>query len=206
MSSFETATGSLYVGESAEGNEHIENPEGLYSHAVFIAENAALVFKSGIGRYYPVGDESFGYEDGTVRYFPYRNETTVEVAYSPDTDDLTRVHEEVEIEFASVDGDLFIRSQNEITAYAPNYLIVNDEVYEHGQLFMRDDGSSDQDAFLGLEAVDGDAVYVENLRTGFRVPKAYDDVADCVENDEHNGTLRVHESDDTMETVANALK
>lgn len=206
MSSFETATGALYVGESAEGNEHIENPEGLYSHAVFVTEHAALVFKMSIGGYYPVGNDSFEYEDDTVRYFPYRNETTVEVAYSPDTDDLTKVHDEVEIEFAFVDGDLFIRSQNEITAYAPNYLIVDGEVYEHGQLFMRGDGSSDRDAFLGLEPVDGDVVYVENLRTGFRVPKAYDDVADRVENDEHNGALRVHESDDTMEAVANALK
>lgn len=195
MASFHAVQGDLYVGESAEEDDRIdsEKADKMYSQVVFVNDKINLRFYSGIGGYIPLSEDNISEEYGDRVYYPYYNETVSEVAINTDQD-LTLYEEDVSILYALVEGEMYIRSESEITAYGGNHLVVNGEVYKVvDPLITKPTGTSQNDEFLDVESVEK-PVRVKNVETGVKVPVEYDKVVDLNES-ERAGALKVNEPD-----------
>lgn len=205
MSDSGLLNGTLFVGESAEENEHIEDGETLYSDAVFVSGSIAIQFKDGTSGYYPVTEDAFTDSYGDTLFYPYYNETTARATMAVDTRDYTVRRDDIAVRYFETDGSLFIQSQNTVTAYAPNYLVVDDTVYKaHDPLLVSEHSDAEADEFLGTDAVEN-PIFVENMETNARVPLPDEHVRGLVENDEPNGALEIRGPKNPMREVRDSL-
>lgn len=202
-------TGDIYLGESEEENPQFEgdNPEEIRRVVVFSGEKYTFVFRSNLGRIFHK-DSYFVEEDGKTVYYPEYNEISAEVGHSIDFSTLELAASDVHLKCYVTGNDLFIASQNDITAYAPNYLVVEDEVYRvDTSLFMSADVSDaveTYDSFLDVDVAG--SVKLENELTGTVGYVDRSRVEDLVENESPNGALRVHEASNTVQQMINQLR
>lgn len=201
MVEFNSFTGRILLGQHAsEDDRYDDDVEDLFSPVVFDAERFDIVLYSGMGGYYSIEDDHIQTVDGEQVYFPYENEANAEVAVGglPDDIDFTEKATDVQIQYAEVDGEVYLRSQNEITAYGGQHLVIDGNLYRiHDSLLVVRDETTDTDEFLDIPAVE-EPVLVENVETGHARPLEYDRVAELVENDEPNGALKLQEPDSVI--------
>lgn len=196
MVTFNRAEGRLLLGQPADEDERYDDDaEDLYARAVFETDSFAITFYSGIGGYYSVEDSHIQPVDGQPVYFPHENEAVAEVNTGILNDEeLVERADDVCIEYAVVDGDVYVRSQSEITAYGGTYLVVDGELYQIvDSLLTHPSGETRPDEFLGIESTE-EPVTVENVATGYRQPVPYERVVELVESDESNGALELEEA------------
>lgn len=207
MAEFKLVEGTLFVGTTAADAEQVtDDVTDRYSYAVFKAGSFAVTFHSGHWGSYPVTDAHIQETDEGPVYYPYHNETVAEVQVGERDATLDMAVDTVSLRYATVDGDLYICSQNEITAYGGTYLVRDDDLYKvHDSLFSRPDGVvSERDPFLDIAPVE-EPVRVQHVETGYSKPVPYDQVATLVENDEPNGALKLREPDNILDTVTDTL-
>ncbi len=190
MVNFKKATGNLFVGKSAKNSDRIsgESQNYLYEFALFRSKDFNIVLSSGIGRYYPVKENDI--VDNT--YYPYFNEAkcTIETI---ENDNVELFKENVNIEFAVFNDEMFIKSDSEITAYGGFYLVINEQVYKvHNSLLVNSSEDSGKDNVLNIEPV-SNAIKVENMNTNYILPVNETKIRDIVESDAKNGALRIRE-------------
>lgn len=204
MTDFNFLEGDLLVGASAEGDERVEDGENMYYSVVFQSEHVSLEFRSGIGGYLPVEEDHFQYNGQREVYYPYVNETQV-TPHFQSTDGLDLLEEGVSLKYLVVEGELYVVSQNEITAYSPIFFHQNGVPYVARDLVLFVPEESYQgDDFLGIDSVD-QPVQVENVETGYSNPVEYEVLAEIIENDRMNGLLKVEEPDDMLSDITTEL-
>lgn len=206
MTEFNLLEGSLYVGDSADNDERMSgDTDDLYSHAVFQSDTLNITFYASIGGYFPVGDIHIQTVDGSDVYYPHQNETTVELHIGDLDDGLKKLYDSVSIQYSTVNGNLYICSQNEITAYGGTYLVCDSELYKiPASLLYHPDGQSIHDEFLDIEPVE-EPVLVQNVDSEYSKPVSYDRLAELVENVEPNGALKLREPDNILDTALDGL-
>jgi len=206
MVSFEKVQGNLYVGESAEDDDRInsEKASEMYSQVVFISDQIDLRFYSGVGRYIPLSENNIVKKNGGNVYYPHYNETVSEVAINTNQD--LELHEDnVSLLYSSVQGDIYVRSESEITAYSGNHLVANEEVYKLVNPIMAEPtGESDRDEFLNVNSVDK-PIQVKNVETGVEVPINYEKIVNLNES-ERTGALKIQMPRDVSTQVLDALR
>ena len=201
MTDFSFIKGDLLVEKSAKEDERLEDGENRYSRAMFQSENVNFMFQLSIGGYFPVKERSFETVNNKRVYYPYRNETSVELQFSPQSSNFEVLEENIHVEVVSVGSDLYIRSQNEVTAYGGTYVIVDNNLYEIvPSLLMGPRGPFEGDEFLGIEE-ESEPVRIENLSSGYSTPVSYDRVAEIVENENKNGALKVREPENALSNL-----
>lgn len=206
MVSFQAVKGDLYVGESAEEDDRIDSEKAseMYSQVVFVNDQIDLRFYSGIGGYIPFSEDSVVEEYGDKVYYPYYNETVAEVAINTDQD-LELYEEDVSLLYALVEGDMYVKSESEITAYGGNHLVAHEQVYKVvDPLITKPTGESDRDEFLDVDSVEK-PVRVKNVETGVKVPINYDKIVDLNES-ERTGALKIREPDAVLTQAFNTLR
>lgn len=206
MVSFQAVQGDLYVGESAEEDDRIDSEKAseMYSQVVFVNDQINLRFYSGIGGYIPLSEDNIVEEYGDKVYYPYYNETVAEIAIN--TDQALELYEEdVSLLYALVQGDMYVRSESEITAYGGNHLVANEQVYKVvDPLITKPTDESDRDEFLDVDSVEK-PVRVKNVETGVKVPINYEKIVDLNES-ERTGALKIQEPDAVLTQAFNSLR
>lgn len=200
MARFETLTGDLYVGESAEGVDHIDADAQthLYTAAVFRTNVIDIAFNS-LG-YFPVQEQDFTEQHNETVYYPYYNETSARVQALKGNESLTLYNSDVTLKYAACDAGVFIRSQNDVTAYGGAFT-VNDNLYRLNQpMLFKSEGESDPDDFLDIPAVEN-PVRVTNIETGVSSFVPADRVRNVVEREEPNGLLELREPENLTHQV-----
>lgn len=198
MANFQSLEGDLYVGKSAEGDDRIDSERAseLYSQVVFISDKIDLRFYCAIGGHIPLSEGSISEEYEGRFYYPHYNETTVEVAIDA-RQNLELYEENISVRYSIVQGDVYLRSESEITAYSGNHLVTDEKVYKViDPLISRPTGQSEHDEFLDTESVD-EPIRVKNVETEVTVPVEYDKVVNLTEVD-RTGALKVKEPDDIL--------
>lgn len=204
MVDINSVEGDIFVGQSAEEDERVKNDDDLFSEVVFRSDEISLIFSSAIGGYYPINEQHIMTEDGETVYYPYINETRM-LPYFQDASDLELFEENVSIRYLKINGDIFVLSQNEITAYSPIYFLHNDTAYaSRDSLLAKTHSSYDGDELLEINSVEN-PVHVEELQTGYSRPLNYDKVSEIIENDEMNGLLKLEEPEDITSSVFRSL-
>lgn len=208
MVQFDFLEGDLFVGKLPDDHHAAEsdNADSLYRYVVFKSDAVDLRFYSAIGGAFPVKETSFHEtEDGREVYYPYCNESEAELHTKYHNGELVSFKEDVRLEYAIVDGDVYVRSQNDITAYGGIPLLADGTLYQVQDSLLFEPGeSSPRDEFLGMNPTE-DPVRVKNLETGYSNPVSYNTVADLVENDDPNGALKVIEPADMMRSLPQLL-
>jgi len=202
MVEFKETTGDLFVGESAEKAEHIskDSRNYMYKFAVFRSSDFNIVLSSGMGGYYPVRKSDI--VDNV--YYPFFNETkcTIEAV---ENNKLNLFEENVTLEYAVINNDIYIKSDSEITAYGGFYIVVDDEVYKvHDSLLVHSSGESPNDSFLNLEPV-SNPVKVENVATNYTLPVKEIKISRLVESNDKNGALKIHEPENVKSEVLRVM-
>lgn len=203
MVDFKTVTGNLYVGESAEEAEHIDEDSQsyLYANAVFRSDDFSVSFYSGIGGYFPVKEEDI---IGNV-YYPYFNETVCDFE-AVKQEELTLFKEDVKLEYAVVNDKIYVKSDVEVAAYGGFNLVQNDEIYNiHGSLLVESNGKSSSDEFLEMSEVEN-PVKVENVSTGVASFVSDGKVRELVKNDDKNGALEIREPENITRQVLRKIE
>jgi len=202
MVQFKEITGNLFVGKSAENSKHIsgESQNYLYQFAVFRSSVFNIVLYTGIGGYYPVKESDI--VDNT--YYPYFNETkcTVEAVKN---NDVELFKENVSIEYAVINNDIFIKSDSEITAYGGFHFVFNNQIYKiYDSLLTYSEVELPKDEFLNIHSV-SNAVKVENISKKYVSPVEETKVRKLIENDDKNGAIKVHEPENSIEGILKKL-
>lgn len=204
MEGFRFLDGDLLTGSSAEDNENINDGENMYHRVVFESEYMSFEFRSGIGGYYPLEDSHLMIEDQNEVYYPHINETQM-TPYLQSTEELTQFKKDVSIKYTIVSGDLYVVSQNDITAYGPIFFHINGVPYAaKDPLLVTPEESYKGDKFLGIDSVD-QPIQVENIRTGYSNPIEYDTLSEIIQNDKMNGLLKLEEPNDVLSAITNEL-
>lgn len=194
-SEFQTLTGVLFAGQTPKDDPRYTGSDGddLRDSVVFDTGEFEILFRSSIGPYFVFRDQHFTEEDGELVYYPYHNETIVEVDNSKvETEDMEVAETEVSLRYRILDDSMYLQSQCEVTAYSPVNMTINGEVYAVQSTYMKGEKNYEEDPFLGIDATDN-AVPAKNLRTGFKSPVDVDKVRELQENDDPNGALEVRD-------------
>jgi len=204
MVEFRFLEGKLLVGHSAEDDDRIENGEEMYRNVVFENQHLSLEFKSGIGGYYPLDDEDIQEEDNKDIYYPHVNETQMNPFFG-NTEGFDEFVQDVLLKYVVVNGDMYVVSQNEITAYGPIFFHNSGVPYvAKDPMLMEPQGPYDGDEFLGIEPVD-QPIQVENIETGYSEPVDYDMLAEVIRNDDMNGLVKLEEPEDILYSMTREL-
>lgn len=207
MVDFNLLEGTLYVGESPDPERFEDNdpPAHLHSCAVFESDRITIAFYTGIGGSYPVRDAHLRERDGNTVYYPHQNEAIAEVNVGDIDEELDTFAEDVCLRYATVDGETFICSDYEVTAYGGTFMVVNEDIYEvKDNLLFTPEDRSEPDEFLGIESVE-EPVAVRNVSTGYTLPVTYSRVSELIENDEPNGALQLREPDNVLAAATSEL-
>jgi len=187
MVKFKKTTGDLFVGESAENSDRRSGDSQyyLYRCVVFRSSEFNIVLSNG---YYPVKESHI--IDNV--YYPHFNEAkfTIEAV---ENDELNLFEENITLEYAVINNEIYIKSDSEITSYGGFHIVIDDDVYKvHDSLLMHSSGESPKDSFLNIESV-SNPVKVENVATNYTLPIKEIKVRNLVENNDKNGALKIHE-------------
>lgn len=208
MDQFELLQGDLYVGQQAAETDYVNGESGdhLYGDAVFQSDTLSLIFKSGVGLFFAVRDEHFTpLDEETTVYYPSYNEAVVQPKLGQATEDRELLAEDVCLQYAVLDGSMYIRSQSEITAYGGALFLAAGDIYSVEDSMLIDyQESAESDDFLGIEET-AESVTVRNIRTGFTSPVSQSKVSDVLESDEPNGVLEVEEPQSIVEELTGHL-
>jgi hypothetical protein len=184
-------TGDLYVTKTVR-EDNVAVGEDSVVGVVLRAGDRTFLFRSGIGGGFRFEEnEHLHTEDGRTVYYPYYNETVVEVN-NPRVEQKKHelVEEDVSVRYNLTD-ELYILSEIESTAYSPNYLVQDGTVYAiEDPLFVEGGQDYEEDEFLGLERVEG-VLKVRNTRTGRSGTVERNELDSLFESDELNGAIRV---------------
>jgi hypothetical protein len=184
-------TGELYVTKTVR-EDNVAVGEDAVVGVVLRTGNRTFLFRCGIGGGFKFEEnEHLHTEDGRTVYYPYYNETVVEVN-SPRVEQkkLELVAEDVSVRYQLTD-ELYIFSEIEATAYSPNYLVQDGTVYAiEDTLFVEGGQDYGEDSFLDLESAEG-VLEVRNTVTGRSGTVKRDKLDDLIENEEPNGAIRV---------------
>lgn len=201
--------GDIYLGKSEEDNPLFkgENPEEIRRSVVFSGENNTFLFRSNMsGIFY--NDSYFVEEDGKKVYYPEYNEVSAEFRHSIDLSELELAATDVYLKCIVTHNNLFIVSQNDITAYTPNYLVVEDEVYkiENSLLMSADvsDSVETYDSFLGIDTAG--SVKLENVLTGTVGYVDRSKIEELIDNESPNGALKVGEGSSILQQIVNQIR
>lgn len=196
-------TGDILAGNEASKDDNYSGESGdeLREGIVFTNDEVDILFRSSMGRYVSLKDEDIVSEEDNKVYYPYYNETVCEVG-NPHVGDksLEKVHEDVSLKYTLVGGgtvnrEVYIHSQLEVTAYSNNYVIVNDELYAVlDSLFHTNHSDHQKDRFLGLDKVNN-GVKVKNVRSGQVRAIREQKIRNIFENESNNGALKVQNPD-----------
>lgn len=202
MTDFEYIEGDLYVGQSNEDNEYFDGEGNAYQHVTFATDRFSLVFRVIGSGYFPLTDEHLVQGTRTV-FYPYQNEVSAELHFNkPEVED-ELFEENISITYATIDGEIYIRSQNQPT-YSQSYIIKNNEIYK-----VIDETKNKKpyggDNFLDVSAIQQENVLVENVEDGIKSPVSYTSVRGEIESDELNGAIKVQDVDSPTEHIANLL-
>lgn len=202
MTQFNYIEGDLYVGQSNEDNEYFEGKGDAYQRVTFATDRFSLVFRVIGSGYFPLTDEHLVQGTRTV-FYPHQNEVSIELHFDkPEVED-ELFEENVSITYTTVDGEIYIRSQNQLT-YSQTYIVKNDEIYKVIDE-TRDEEPHSGDDFLDVSAVQEENVLVENVDNGITSPLSYATVRREIESDDLNGAIRVQDVDSPVEHIANFL-
>lgn len=186
MIEFSQIEGELHLGESSEEYENM--PNNLYNGVVFVSEEFIIKFSP---QWFPVDEQHFETVGETTLYYPYYNETHVELAYDSSYVDGDVDSRTVSIEVGSVNDMLVVRSESEVS-YGQTLLVINNEAYHVSNSLLFNENPSVEDTFLGINSVEN-PVLVTNLETGACAPIEYSVLEELFDNTEKNGLLEVHD-------------
>lgn len=180
--------------------------DDLYAKVVFEADPISINFMNRMGNYFRVGEDNFKQENNMVHYYPEQNEVVAEL-YVGNTEGMELYEEDVTLTYTNLGDDIYLRSQGDVTAYAPVYITVNKNIYAITDSMLTG-GASDikEDVFLGIN-VDDDKSYinVENVETGLSSLIEYDEIEAMLKNDEPNGFVKVVAPQNVMRSLTNDL-
>lgn len=204
MVTFNHISGDLYVRELDDNND--VHRDDLYAKVVFEADPISINFMNRMGNYFRVGEDNFKQENNMVHYYPEQNEVVAEL-YVGNTEGMELYEEDVTLTYTNLGDDIYLRSQGDVTAYAPVYITVNKNIYAITDSMLTG-GASDikEDVFLGIN-VDDDKSYinVENVETGLSSLIEYDEIEAMLKNDEPNGFVKVVAPQNVMRSLTNDL-
>lgn len=182
-------TGDLFLTKPAS-KEDTGFEEDSVIGVVLRTDDRTLLFRCGIGGLFKFKDEHLHTEDGRTVYYPYYNETVVEVNNTRvEQKKLELIEEDVSVRYRLTD-ELYIMSEIEVTTYSPNYLVENDTVYAIEDPLITGGQDYEEDSFLGRERVES-VVKVRDTETGRSSEVKFDTVETLVENNEQNGAVKV---------------
>lgn len=182
--------GQLFVSRAGNQYERLD-PQDVIG-AVFKSEDMSLLFRSSIGTKFNFNQDDVVDEGDRKVYYPYFNETTVEMN-NPRVEDesLELVEEDVSLRYIISSDDLFVRSQVEVTAYAPIHLVTDGNLYSVEDPLIVEGGEDfERDELLGFGSSEN-SVRVKNVETGLVGAVQRSKVDDLMESDEPNGAIDV---------------
>lgn len=183
--------GKLYVGKTAESDERYsgDNLDELREGVVFVSDSGIeILFRCGIGRYVPFNESHIVSENSKQIYYPYANETVVEVG-SPyvDLSNMTKIKDDISLRYVTIGSNsIYIQSQVEPTAYLPNHLTIDNTIYA----VISCDTSVEEDSFLGIPAQESVTI-VRNEATKQACAVDSEKVDQLMDSEEPNGALQI---------------
>lgn len=206
MVDFETVEGTLYVAEQPQdNNEYTPDNENLHPCAIFECEAFTVTFFDGMGMHYVVTDEHIHSEEVGDVYYPHMNEAVAELSTHVNTNNVEVFRENVLLKYTIVNGDVYINSQNEITAYGGTYCIKNEELYKIvDSLLTTPQTASERDELLDIDPVT-EPVHVQNVESEYVSPVECDQVQEMVKNEVMNGALKLREPTDSIRKLTQRL-
>lgn len=196
--------GKLFVSKAGNQYDRLD-PEDV-TGVVFKSESINLLFRSSIGAKFKFNQTDVVKEEDNRVYYPYFNETRVEIN-NPRVEDesLELVEEDVSVRYIISSDNLFIRSQVEVTAYGPIHLTVDGNLYAVEDPLMVEGGEDFQkDEFLGFKSSEN-SVRVKNVETGVVGVVQRSRIDQLVENDEPNGAIDVR-NPERIDHVLNTVR
>jgi len=193
--SFDTLTGDVLV-SNGPTLEEADNPDDLYRFVVFDSSEASIVFSLNMGmqQLRVTKNENFGDESDSVVFYPPYNEV-VASPYCEHRNDLEVFHENAELKYRVLDGEIYIKSQN-VFSYFNMHFSTNGNIYR--RVPWRKEQSSFSDDFLQFGRDLDEVVIVQNVGTNVTIPVERDRYDALIESEETNGVLKLREQRKSM--------